>query len=161
MPWVICRKEPDLYFDIHSNACWAKGGMSKEEQEEWEARLKDSDVPIYCTADRVHLFKSGRAFPFDAVGRLTDKAFFENTIAYQLAFALWSHKFSKVDEVGLYGVNMMGSREYLWERASVTYWTGVLEGRGIRVTTPPGSALFMSYWMQGRYGETAEKRFAL
>lgn len=161
LPWVIYPREPDLYFDLHSQECWSKEMMPAAERDEWQARISKSDVPVYCHADRAHLFKNPILFPFDDVCRLTDFAFFENTIAYQLGFALFSHCQEPIGEIGLYGINMMGTREYLWERASVMFWTGVLVGEGIKITVPEGSAFFMSYWMRGRYGETSEKRFNL
>lgn len=161
MPWVLYRRTPDLHFDVHSQECWDHGPMPKSEQDEWEGLAQESDTTLYCHPSRVHKFKTALPFPYEAVGLQTPVAFFENTIAYQLAFALFSHRQARISEVKLFGVNMMGKREYLWERASVLYWCGVLHGSGINVTTCPGSALFMSYWMAGRYGETAEKRFTL
>lgn len=158
MPWVTYPRTPDLLFDLHSTECWLPGRMmSREDQAKWEAEADATGAPIYCHPTRVARFKNGQPFPYDDVMELSPSRFFENTIAYQLAFAA----LQKPSEVALYGVNMMGTREYLWERASVLYWTGFLEGRGVKITTPPGSALFMSYWTQGRYGETADKRFAL
>jgi hypothetical protein len=158
MPWIEYWRTPDLLFDVHSAECWLHGPMPKEEQRDWERKVR---VPILTHPDRCYLFKTARPFPFEEVERLTANPFFENTVAYQLAYALLSHQSRPIEEVGLFGINMMGKREYLWERASVTYWAGVLEGRGIKVTTPPGAALFMSYWMAGKYGVTAEKRFTL
>jgi len=159
MPWVEYPREPDLYFDLHSQECWSKDMMPAVERDEWQERIKGSDVPIYCHPTRLYLFKNAKPFPYDGVHALSPHRFFENTIAYQLAFALFSHRQEPVGEVALYGVNMMGKREYLWERASVMYWAGVLHGNGINITVPEGSAFFMSYWIAGRYGETSEKRF--
>src|SRR5574343_801797 len=96
MPWVRYQRAPDLYFDLHSEECWARNEMPMEEREEWEARAAASDVPIYCHPSRLHLFKSAIAFPYESIDRLTSIPFFENTIAYQLAFALWSHRQARI-----------------------------------------------------------------
>jgi hypothetical protein len=160
MPWVKYPRV-DLLFDIHSQECWDGNAMPAAEQKQWEREANDLGVMILCRPCRLHLFENADLFPFDEVHALDDKTFLENSIAYQLAYALWTHRRDPIERVDLYGVNMMGKREYLWERASVVYWAGVLRGNGIEIQTPPGSALFMSYWTSGRYGETAEKRFSL
>lgn len=161
MPWVIGPRHADLYFDVHSAECWLKADLPEEDKHDWVQRTDQSGVPIYCHPSRCYLFKAASPFPFDSVDAVSPKRLYENSIAYQLAFALWSHKQDPLDEVGLWGVNMMGEREYLWERASVLYHVGLLEGHGVKVTVPPGSPLFMSYWTAGRYGITPEKRFQL
>lgn len=162
MPWVTYPRTPDLLFDLHAEECWQSGQMMpREDQETWERAADETGALIYCHPTRVKRFRNAKSFPYEAVLELSPVAYFENTIAYQLAFALLSHKVDPIEEVGLYGMNMMGKREYLWERASVTYWAGMLQGSGVNITTPAGMALFMSYWMAGRYGETVEKRFTL
>ena len=160
MPWVTYPRV-DLNFDVHSQECWDKNDMPVAEQKQWEAAANELTAPVLCHPSRLHLFERGEVFPFEEVEDLSPFGFLENTIAYQLAYALWQHQCEPIGEVAIYGANMMGRREYQWERASVLYWTGILQGTGIKITVPDGAALFMSYWMQGKYGKTAEKRFAL
>lgn len=161
IPWVRYRRTPDLLFDLHSDECWQHLDMPEDEKRDWERRVNEEGTAIYCHPSRCYLFRNAKPFPYHAILNISPIPYFENSIAYQLAFAAWSHEQGRISEISLCGVNMMGTREYLWERASVTYWVGYLLGKGINVTTPEGSALFMSYWTAGRYGETSEKRFQL
>jgi hypothetical protein len=157
LPWIIYRRVPDLYFDVHSEECWRGSISEKHEQDEWIARLSETKTPIVCHPTRCHRFDNAVPYPYEEIEQLAAIPLFENSVAYQIFYAI--HK--GVEEIGLYGVHMMGEREYLWERASVLYALGHAIGRGIKITVPPGSPLLMSYWTAGRYGETAQKRFNL
>jgi hypothetical protein len=157
MPWVVYRRTLDVYFDVHTKEFWDKSALETD----WVDRINQTGAPIYCDASQLDTFKNGVEFPFEAIEKTIPTHFFENSIAFQIAFAILSHETNPIDEIGVYGVNMMGSREYLWERASVVYMIGLAQGRGIKVTIPPGCPLFVSYWTAGKYGQRAEKRFDL
>jgi hypothetical protein len=53
---------------------------------------------------------------------------------------------------------MMGTHEYAAERPSVTYLIGLAQGKGIKVSIAPGSPLFMSCHVAGRYGLPGGRR---
>jgi hypothetical protein len=161
MPWVVYRRLPDLHFDPHSASCWDGMKMPQHEREEFQARANTSGVPMLCHPTMVGAYVNARAFPFEDVAGSVYFPLFENTIAFQIAYAIYLSRREPVDEIGLFGVHMMGEREYLWERCSVLYMIGIAQERGITVTIPPGSPLFMSYWEAGRYGESTKKRFDL
>ena len=65
----------------------------------------------------------------------------------------------RADRIGLYGVHMMGSGQYAFERPSITYLVGLAQGRGIEVEIPLGSPLFISDFNAGRYGQAGGRRF--
>jgi hypothetical protein len=70
-----------------------------------------------------------------------------------LALARHEHLNGKaIKEVGLWGVHMFAGYEAIISQPSVAYHIGLLQGIGVNVTTPPGSPLFMSNYVGGRYG---------
>jgi hypothetical protein len=154
MPWISCPRVTRL-FDIHSQARWDEPSMLKDE--DWIGMYRETypDVPVYCDPSRMGVFLNPVAFPLEEVCASLPIQYLENTIAYELALAIHEG----VDEIGLWGIHMMGSGEYAAERPSVAYLVGLAQGRGIKVTIPPGSPLFMSCHIAGRYGLAGGKRF--
>lgn len=152
MPWISCPRMT-LLFDVHTHDCWADMALKEEE---WIGmyREKYSDIPVYCDPSRNHVFAKPVAFPFEEIAASVPFAYFENTIAYQIAFAIHEG----VDEIGLWGIHMMGTHEFAAERPSVTYLVGLAQGRGINVSVAPGSPLFMSCHVAGRYGLPGGRR---
>lgn len=155
MPWIGYPRVTHL-FEVHTQAfCDASEGDSRDEAWLPEALEKYAGVPVYCDPSRVHAFPTAIEYPLAEVKRSLPIPYLENTIAYQLALAI--HE--QVDEIGLWGVHMMGRGEFTWQRPSVTYLIGLAQGRGIKVTNVPGSPLFMSGYEGGRYGLTAGERY--
>lgn len=148
MPWVSYPRV-DLLFDYHSQE-WHDTLPADHDVKEWLVKMsvKYADIPTYCEATRVGAYRKGIEYPLQEVLKSVPVGYFENTIAYQLALAI--HE--RVDEIGLYGIHMMGRREFEAERPSVLYLIGVAQGKGIKVTVAEGSPLFMSFWYHGRYG---------
>lgn len=56
--------------------------------------------------------------------------YFSNTICFMIAYAL----LNGAKEISLYGINQASSAEYFHERDAVTYWLGVANGMGVKVT---------------------------
>lgn len=153
MPWLSCPRV-SLLFDVHTQECW-KDMTLKEEVWFGNYEKEYSDVPVYCHPSRFHLFKKPIEFPFDEVAASLPFAYLENTIAYQIAYAIMIG----VNEISLWGIHMMGTHEYAAERPSVTYLIGLAQGKGIKVSVAPGSPLFMSCHTAGRYGLPGGRRF--
>ena len=154
MPWISCPRVTRL-FDIHTQERWAECKTQKDE--DWLGHYRENclDVPVYCDPSRFHVFNKPVEFPFEKIKIILPFYYLENTIAYEIALAIYEG----VDEIGLWGIHMMGSGEYIEERPSVTYLIGLAQGRGIKVTIAPGSPLFMSCNVAGRYGLPGGKRF--
>jgi hypothetical protein len=153
MPWLSCPRVTVL-FDVHTQECWAD---MKLKEEVWidNYRKQYSEIPVYCDPSRNHVFAKPVPFPFEAISASIPFAYLENTIAYQIAFAIYEG----VDEIALWGIHMMGTREYAEERPSITYLIGLAQGKGIKVSIAPGSPLFMSCHIAGRYGLPGGRRF--
>ena len=154
-PWLIYPRV-DRMFEPHSEELSQTfEGISATD--DWLPKFlkRCGDVPVYCDPSRMHLFPNAIEYPLKEICSALPYAFLENTIAYQLAMAIWE----KVDVIGLWGVHMMGHLEFVWQRPSVTYLVGLAQGRGIEVVLAPGSPLFMSGYEAGRYGPKSNERF--
>jgi len=156
MPWIVMPRV-SRQFDLHSQDCWDAGPGRDPSNDEWIGRNAEKfpDVPVYCEPTRMHRYKVAVEYPLAAVMASLPIAFLENSVAYMLALAI--HE--RADRIGLFGVHMMGSGEYAFERPSITYLVGLAQGRGIEVEIPPGSPLFVSDFNAGRYGQAGGRRF--
>ena len=154
MPWISCPRVTRL-FDVHTQERWAESTKLKDDDWIDMYRSEYADIPVYCDKSRFHVFLNPVELPVAAMIAFLPFAYLENSIAYQIALAMMEG----VDEIGLWGIHMMGSGEYMEERPSVTYLVGLAQGKGIKVTIAPGSPLFMSCNVAGRYGLPGGKRF--
>lgn len=64
-------------------------------------------------------------------------AYFTSSISYMIALAIHEG----ADEIGIWGVDMIGDGEYAHQRPCCEYLLGVAKGRGIKVTIAPKSPL--------------------
>lgn len=150
LPWISYPRIT-RFFEIHEEEFYTgpdemRDGVMAANAARWP------EVPVYCTASRAHAFRVPVPYPLEAVMADIPIPFLEDSVAHMIALAIHEG----VEELGLYGVHMMGA--YASHRPSVTYLVGLAQGRGVKVTIPPGSPLFMSLYVQGRYGVTTETR---
>jgi hypothetical protein len=129
MPWLSCPRATRL-FEMHSQAC-ADTFEGQDRDDYWVPKSQQwfPGVPVYCDPSRLHVFPNAVEYPLEGC-----------------------------DEIGLWGIHMMGRDEFAWQRPSVTYLIGLAQGQGVKVTIPPGSPLFMSGYEAGRYGVSMAKR---
>lgn len=157
MPWIRYPKV-DLLFECHEKQMVNDATGFEKFDAGWRALafpLYDG-VKMLCPPCRLQDFPHATEYPLKAVLSSLPIPYLENSVAYMLAYAIYQ----QVDEIGLWGVHMWGTREMEWERPSVVYLIGLAQGRGIKVTNAPGSPLFMSRWESGRYGISGgERRF--
>lgn len=150
MPWISYPRV-DRFFEIHEQGFYTGPDEERDGMIERNARLLP-DVPVYCTASRAHLFKNPVPYPFEEVIKSLPFPFLEDSTSYQIALAIYEG----CDELGLWGVHMMGA--YASHRPAVTHLIGYAAGKGIKVTIAPGSPLFMSHYVAGRYGVSPTTR---
>src|SRR5690606_11291992 len=105
------------------------------------------NVPVYCHPTRMRAYPAAVEYPLGEISKSLPIPYLENSISFQLAQAIHEG----VDHIGLFGVHMVGKDEYEHQRPSIAYLVGLAQGRGIKVTVAPGSPLFMSVWVKGRY----------
>jgi hypothetical protein len=155
MPWIVTPRT-SRFFDLHSQACWADGPATTD-ADEWIGKNAEKfpDAPVYCDPTRMHAYKVAVEYPLQDVMADLPIPFLENSVAYMIALAIYE----RVERIALYGIHMMGGREYAYERPSITYLVGLAQGRGITVDIAPGSPLFISDFNAGRYGQAGGRRF--
>jgi hypothetical protein len=150
VPWIAYPRI-SRFFEIHEESFYT--GPDELRDGYVAANIRNyPDVPVYCTASMAHHFNAPVLYPFDEVIASLPVPFLEDSVSYMLALAI--HE--RVDEIGLWGVHMMGA--YASHRPAVTYLVGLAQGMGIKVTNCPGSPLFMSHYVHGRYGISTETR---
>lgn len=141
-------------FEIHEQAYYDEEGADPERDGQIVKSGKlYPDAVTLCHPTRAYLFPKPVDYPFEEVLKKVPFLYLENTIAYQLAYALHTG----IEEIGLWGVHQMN--EYIWEKPSVLYLIGLLQGAGRVVHNVPGSPLFMSRFKAGRYGLSGGARF--
>lgn len=146
MPWISYPRL-DVAFEVHSQKCVDE---NQDDDNVWLGTFtrKYPDVVTYCDPSRSHLFKHPVEYPLAEVLADLPIPSLENTISYMLALAI----LRRPAEIGLWGVHMFAGYEAQFAAPSVCYLIGLAHGRGIKVTIPPGSPLFMSNFVDGRYG---------
>jgi hypothetical protein len=79
--------------------------------------------------------------------------YFTCSVAYMLAYAIWSRRY---DVIELVGVDLYTKTEYQNQRPCVEFYTGWAGGSGIDVFVPRASALLSRPWLYG-YEEPSEE----
>jgi hypothetical protein len=82
------------------------------------------------------VFPNASLYPKDEIVK-TFGNYFTSSIAWMIALALYEG----VDEIGLWGIDMVGDCEYSYQRACCEYYLGIARGKGITVTISPHSPL--------------------
>jgi hypothetical protein len=101
----------------------------------WLTEQPTNDKPIYMR-EMVPAIQAGVLFPWETIIAKYG-GYFNNTVSWLIAFAIQSG----VKELGVFGVDMAQSQEYLAQRPSCEYYLGMAEGMGIKVTIPGASDL--------------------
>lgn len=121
----------DLYFEMHDRKKWRK---------ETFPYLVRSETFVVCQKFHDDIPNS-LEYPLDEVKKKIGKDYFTSSIAYILAFILMQ---DQVEEVALFGIDLVTDSEYKDQRPCVEYLLGVLSGKGVKITIPNSSALLKS-----------------
>lgn len=157
MPWQLYPRATRMY-ELHTQQmCDNAKGKARDEIWLEKARKAYPGIPVYCDPSRMHAFEGAIEYPIKEVMEFLPIPYLENTIAYEIAHALYEGM-GEGDTIGLFGIHMMGRGEYTYQRPSVTYLIGLAQGRGVNVVIPPGSPLFLSGYEDGRYGISVKER---
>lgn len=139
----------DRLFDPHGP------GHDTPRRGEHAQHANEHDIPVWCDPDVVSAYEHGVSYPLDAVVVDIGRSYFECTMAYMMALALYE----RVPHIGLWGVHLTTSDEYVNQRANIAWLIGLAEGRGVEVEISPGAPLLVSRFIAGRYGVNRERRF--
>ncbi len=96
-------------------------------------------------------FPHASVFPLDKLkGKFPN--YFTSTIAYLLALAI----LEEPEQIGLWGVDMIGDGEYAHQRACCELFVGIAMGKGIKVTISESSALLTAPFLYAFEEESEE-----
>jgi hypothetical protein len=117
---LILRRNVTLVIDmnVYKDDRW---GIKESEEAELARRIADTNGIPYVDLE---------TYPISTIIRDFGTTFFNSTVDYALALAI--HKGYK--DIHLYGVNMELGTEYEYQFPGVTFWCGVAQGRGVKVT---------------------------
>lgn len=135
---------------MHSEAFFEDSPKSWLTEQKWVDRFNEANprAVTYCDPSRLSRFRNAVSYPFDDVLKSLPFAYLENSVAYMIALAIIEGRRT----IGLFGVHMFAGPEAQISQPSVAYLVGLAQGRGIEIVIPPGSPLFMSNYVAGRYG---------
>lgn len=147
----------DRHFEMHDLAVYGERAVDDVSPDpKYVPRLrKGLGVPIYMLEAHDDIPLSV-AYPIKEITAMFGN-YFTNSISYMLALAIYE----KVDEIGVYGIDMAREHEAGWERPSIEYFLGWARGMGIRVTIPDTSDLLKCLGLYGyieAYEHEAELR---
>lgn len=152
IPW-------DAWFEIHRY-----NHLEEIHKQNWpkvRKHYQDLTIPLWMI-DQDEDFPTSQTFPIDdIVQELGYRKYFESTVAYVLAFALFLHlcgnkAVTALERVHLYGIDMIHDTEWGYQRPNAEYWCGLLEGNSVKVIQHKDSALLSSQWLYG-YEEEPHK----
>lgn len=109
---------------------------------EW---LQKPDIKVYVRPDMQAMFKGCESFPVSAAKKLMGREYFASTFSFMMCKAI----LDKVDEIGLYGINLTADEEYYYQRPNMEYLIGLAQGKGIKITIPKQSALLSLGYVYG------------
>jgi len=137
----------DRHFELH------RLDKFRDQEPEYYQWLKlDHGMPLYLR-EEVTDIPHGIAYP---VADVTDRfgRYFTNTVSWMIAMAIDE----KVDEIGLWGVDMAADTEYGSQRPSCEYFLGLAVGQGIKVSIAKGSMLLRNNELYGFETDSGEQR---
>ena len=127
------------WFQIHHKHSYEAAVSRDHSHHEWLAQ--HTSFPIYMQKQEPDI-PTSIAFP---VKEMLQKfrRYFTNSISWEIALAIYEG----FEEVHLYGVDMAQDGEWEFERPSVEYFLGYLEGTGAKLVLPGKCDICKSIWL--------------
>ena len=120
------------WFELHGDTPLTRARRPPDHFE----RIAAMNIPVYYLHGDPPA-PQARRFPVEEAARV-GRDYFACTTAYQIALTL----LEDADEIAPYGMPFQGNREVVVERPCVSWWLGLAEGRGVRVTVPAFELLY-------------------
>ena len=100
--------------------------------------LEQTETPVY-TCELDPRIKNPVLYPIEEVCNATKCAYLNNTVAYAVAYAIWS----KVKQINLYGIDYTYKNVSMAEsgRACVEFWCAIAATKGIKLEVAHRSSL--------------------
>jgi hypothetical protein len=154
----------DRWYEIHPRAHFERDlmrdGLTQDGKRhiEWLAKEPAGGRPIYCQ-DHYDDIPASVRWPREEINEwfrmngakeplphgFYAEDYFTSTPAQMLAHAIYLG----FEEIHLYGIDMLQSEEYFYQRSGCEYYTAFARGRGIKVFIPPSSALCKANYTYG------------
>ena len=93
-------------------------------------------VPCVVTTMNYPQFNNIEVFPIKEVLRKFKTTFFSNGVCYMIAYAL----LKEYEKIWFYGIDMMTTNTYMFEKGAVEYWMGIAHAMGVPIINTPESA---------------------
>lgn len=133
----------DLWAEIHHREMFLRDQV-REPSTTYLDWLRRCPVPILM-CDRQPDIPMSVRYPLERACKV-GRDYFTSTPAFLVAWALLQ---PDIEEIGLWGIDLIVGREYDYEKPCLEYWLGVAEARGVTVTLPSASAVLKQLY---RYG---------
>lgn len=138
-------EEPTRWFQLHPKWVWNDEDNVRFGHLEW--LKKDRDYPIYM--QKVFDDVPGAVrFPLQEIqkklltriwrGEMLIKKLFTTSMAYAMALALYEREFERIE---LYGIELIMTGEYGYQREAFAFWLGKADGMGVEVWMPDACTL--------------------
>lgn len=125
----------DKWFELHDEDVLQSVGIAPESIKFLQEKGSSTVVQKQCA-----MFPNATAYPFEEAVTAFPRGYFTSSIAWMLAMAILQNP----EEIGLWGIDMIGDDEYAYQKACCEYFVGIAEGKGIKVTIAKDSPLCRS-----------------
>ena len=112
----------------------------------WEYLQKQSERPVYMREIDPRV-KAGRLYPLNEIidkylygfmrGDRVNK-YFTSSTCYAIALGLYL-RYTRIE---IYGIEMEGNTEYIYQRDGVGLWIGIALGLGVQIVIPEATSMF-------------------
>ncbi len=141
----------DRWFEIHDfqfdgNNFFRRGdqGFRGKKVVEYLKEMASLNIPIFMQK-HWDLIPLSIEYPFEEILKMFPRKYFTNTISWELGLAIAMD----FKEIGCWGVDMSVGSEWYYQRPSVEYFLGIIEGKGIPLTIPAEADLLKTLFMYG------------
>jgi hypothetical protein len=135
LPWhpgFACRMT--RLFEMHDLNHWDQK-VHKVYSQEYLQGLRGLAVPLYMQEAYPEV-PNATAYPFESVVEAVGD-YFNSSLGYMVALAITEG----AEEIGVFGVDLVGPDEYGYQKPNMEYLIGLARGKGIKVTIPKESGL--------------------
>jgi len=155
--WQHVEAPWSRWFEMHTPAFIERHREKWPKYPEW---LKTTKIPVYMQQQYPEI-PSSRMYPLEEVQtklalklNSPELEYFASTVAYAICLAYHEG----VEELAIYGVDMVKDTEWEHQRPNCEYLIGLLRGAGIKVHVPQRSALLKAQWVYGYQDRPATQR---
>lgn len=126
------KKRFDKWFELHTMDVLKADGA----RDDYFQYLKDAGDKLiigHACAD----YPEAKMYPKEEIYKIFPDKYFNNQISLMLAFAIMQLP----DQIGIWGIDMVGQDDYEHQRSCVEHYIGIAKGMGIAFTFPPETPL--------------------